>query len=806
MGDRSHSTPLVIGVGIFADALKGLEHLVEALGDVANLAIVVVPQVDSKTYSKLTALLQRHKSLRILDVTAQTSLHAGWSYLCPVGALVELRGEVIVVIQRENTVREKSSVDHLFCSLAQEYGERSVGILLSPSGEDGTFGLREISAAGGLTLAPIFELDGSATTYVADYLLPIEKITSVIRKHAVMWKKMDQLQHELVDTRKQLETATQCNPFQNAPTRSPRNPSFSLESNRTFFLESTNIAAVLLDNDLRIRSFTGGLSSLYRLGLGDIGRPLQTAEHFAVEMPPMPDDLSLVHHWPLEDEVETFDGRWFLRRIEPYVDQKNCQNGSVVTFYEITEQHRLRMRLAAAHAVTKLLADADSFDTVIPKVLNALRISLSAEVCLLWRVDNRGEFLNCVETDTIDSSFHPFVDLSLQTRLASGEGLPGQVWKDREPVWFEELQNKDSFVRAPIAKQCDLTSGVGTPIIVGKTFKGVIEIYTTRKLTREPELLQLLGAVGNEIGQFIRQRRLMDTIRDEEARKSAILQSALDCVITMDTDGRIVDFNPAAERTFGYVAADVVGKILSDVVIPVEFREAHRQGLARYLSTRKSELLGHRVELTAQRADGSLFPVELAISVSHGRDGFPFFTGYLRDITERKQADAILVQRAELAALQASLAVSLAGEAPLNEIRHRCCERLVEGLDAAFARVWLVISQRLAEMLGGTITASSTEGVGSIFRVCIATGIIAESDLIDYRNLEAVQTPETATGGEPTDLSCARRRRSARRSIFEQANFDPIGRDSCRMRRRTCRRKVHHRLPGQRLLPRPDFT
>jgi PAS domain S-box-containing protein len=284
----------------------------------------------------------------------------------------------------------------------------------------------------------------------------------------------------------------------------------------------------------------------------------------------------------------------------------------------------------------------------------------------------------------------PFVNLSRKTRLAIGEGLPGQAWKDRQPVWFGDVQNNDGFIRAAAAAESELTSGAGIPIVVGRKFKGVIEIYTKRKLTREPELLQLLGAVGNEIGQFIRQRRLTDTIRDEEARKSAILESALDCVITMDTAGRIVDFNPAAERTFGYAAADIAGQRLADTIIPKQYRQAHCDGLARFMSTGKSDMLGRRIELTAQRADGNLFPVELAINVSRGRDGSHFFTGYLRDITERKQAEAILVQRAELTALHASLAVSMAGEAPLNEILDKCCQKIVEGLDAAFARVWLL--------------------------------------------------------------------------------------------------------------------
>jgi PAS domain S-box-containing protein len=134
-------------------------------------------------------------------------------------------------------------------------------------------------------------------------------------------------------------------------------------------------------------------------------------------------------------------------------------------------------------------------------------------------------------------------------------------------------------------------------------------------------------------------------LRRSEARKTAILDSALDCVVTIDHQGRITEFNPAAERVFGYRRDEAVGKHLADVIIPPSLREQHRAGFARYLATGEARVLGKHIELTAMRADGSEFPVELAIS-RIAMDGPPSFTGYLRDITERKQAEEEL-QRSE---------------------------------------------------------------------------------------------------------------------------------------------------------------
>jgi PAS domain S-box-containing protein len=135
-------------------------------------------------------------------------------------------------------------------------------------------------------------------------------------------------------------------------------------------------------------------------------------------------------------------------------------------------------------------------------------------------------------------------------------------------------------------------------------------------------------------------------LRQNEERIRAILDSALDCVITMDHEGRVVEFNPAAEKTFGYRRDEAIGQLLSDLVIPPALRERHQKGLAHYLSTGEAPVLGKHLELTAVRRDESEFPVELAI-VRIGNQQPPLFTGFIRDITERKRAEGMLRESGE---------------------------------------------------------------------------------------------------------------------------------------------------------------
>jgi two-component system, chemotaxis family, CheB/CheR fusion protein len=134
-----------------------------------------------------------------------------------------------------------------------------------------------------------------------------------------------------------------------------------------------------------------------------------------------------------------------------------------------------------------------------------------------------------------------------------------------------------------------------------------------------------------------RDRRL-DPAETLEALSRTFLDSALDCIITMDASGRVQEFNPASERVFGFSRGEAVGKELAELIIPPRLRERHRQGLARYLKTGEGPLIGKLIEIDALRRDGSEIMVALAINATQV-NGSPIFTAYLRDITERKRAE-----------------------------------------------------------------------------------------------------------------------------------------------------------------------
>ena len=160
-----------------------------------------------------------------------------------------------------------------------------------------------------------------------------------------------------------------------------------------------------------------------------------------------------------------------------------------------------------------------------------------------------------------------------------------------------------------------------------------------------------------------------------------ILDTALDCIITIGSGGHVLEFNPAAERVFGFSRDEAIGKELADLIIPPRMREQHRRGLAHYLKTGEGPVIGKRIEIAGVRKDGSEILVELTITALK-IDREPLFTAYLRDITERVRND-----RRRLA--QYTVASLLAGSWTLEEASSAILQTIASIGDWALSGLWI---------------------------------------------------------------------------------------------------------------------
>src|SRR5207245_7453767 len=152
---------------------------------------------------------------------------------------------------------------------------------------------------------------------------------------------------------------------------------------------------------------------------------------------------------------------------------------------------------------------------------------------------------------------------------------------------------------------------------------------------------QQIQEANNQLQRELDARKRAEAaLQKSEEGFRAVAETATDAIVSADKRGHITYFNPGAERIFGYAARDVIGRPLT-LLMPQRFHGAHRQGLSRFLSTGQARVIGRTVELVGRRKDGTEFPLELSLA-SWKAGGDTFFTGILRDITERKQTEDAL--------------------------------------------------------------------------------------------------------------------------------------------------------------------
>jgi PAS domain S-box-containing protein len=247
---------------------------------------------------------------------------------------------------------------------------------------------------------------------------------------------------------------------------------------------------------------------------------------------------------------------------------------------------------------------------------------------------------------------------------------------DEAPVMYAITRNEDG---TPVIEDCNAlfltTLGYGRDEVIGRSLADFYGAQSREQLlgggyaaalagTLPPTERQLLARDGSEVDVLalatpdiqsngkprgtrisfvdISERKAVEAELHETAEHAYVLmETALDCVVMMDGNGIAIDFNATAERTFGFNRGQVIGRLVADTIIPPEFREAHTQGLERFLETGEGPFLNRRLEITALRADGTIFPIELSITPVASRHG-QVFVAYVRDISDRVAIETAL--------------------------------------------------------------------------------------------------------------------------------------------------------------------
>jgi PAS domain S-box-containing protein len=174
---------------------------------------------------------------------------------------------------------------------------------------------------------------------------------------------------------------------------------------------------------------------------------------------------------------------------------------------DITQRKRAERRLAAGYAVTRVLAEAESYDLAAPQILKAICEGLSWDVGGSWRVDENSGKLECADIwHAPNMEFPGFLELCRKIQFKMGEGLPGRVWATHQPAWIPDVVEDVNFPRAPVLLKEGLHSAFAFPIRSSGHFLGVIEFFSREVRQPEADVLDMFDSIGSQIGQFIERR------------------------------------------------------------------------------------------------------------------------------------------------------------------------------------------------------------------------------------------------------------------------------------------------------------
>jgi PAS domain S-box-containing protein len=493
------------------------------------------------------------------------------------------------------------------------------------------------------------------------------------------------------------------------------------EARRAAMLDTALDAIITMDHEGRIVEFNTAAERIF-------GYPREEALGQQLAELIIPSALREQHYRGLTRYLETGEAPVLGRRleltairadgtefpVELAITRISIEGPPLFTGYlrDISQQKRAARRLAVEHTMTRILSEAATLQEAAPRILEALCECGECRVSGLWEVDEQqhpqaphthlrgypapvaraGTRLRClaVWSSAQTEEIERFQAASRGMTFAPGVGLPGRVWREKKVSTIRELSEDQNFPQLPFAQAAGLQGAMAFPLMAGEEFFGVIELLTERLFEPDPELLEMMTAIGQDIGQFIRRRRAEAALAAERERLRVTLASIGDAVIVTDPGGRPVFLNPVAETLMGWSQQDAAGKRLEEVfrIVNEETRRPAENPVERAL--REGVVVGLANHTVLLARDGSERAIDDSAAPIVDEQGVVVGVVLVfRDVTERRRAEET---RSRLAAIVESSDVA---------IFSKDLEGIVTSWNRAAERLY---GYSAAEMIGQPIT------------------------------------------------------------------------------------------------------
>ena len=351
------------------------------------------------------------------------------------------------------------------------------------------------------------------------------------------------------------------------------------------------------------------------------------------------EDLGNSHSWEIRKVRKDGTTIW-VRENAKAVRRSGSDVIVLIACENITERRRAERRRDALHAVTRILAEADTLAAAATHMLRAIGENLEWDWGALWSVHREATPLRC---DCLwhapDIATAEFDRVCRERIFAVGEGRLGQVWRSASPIWMVDATTEPEFLRASAVSRAGLRGGVIFPILLDTEALGIVEFFSRTAREHDEEHLATLSAIGSQIGQFIKRRSAEAGLRASEERWRQLFETSSAGMALFRLDGVCTAANPALRRMLGLREEEIVGHNVLELNHPDE-RAATADALVRY---RAGTLTERNIEKKYVRKDGT--PVWLNITntlVPASETTPPFLQAVYVDVTAQLQAEAAL--------------------------------------------------------------------------------------------------------------------------------------------------------------------
>ena len=328
---------------------------------------------------------------------------------------------------------------------------------------------------------------------------------------------------------------------------------------------------------------------------------------------------------------------WSTWDLSPVHDGRRRPRLALAVVRDLTQAMRAEHERRFFEFLLKIIGEAQDSDAMLTAAVQSICHFTRCAMGQAW-VPVDGALVCSAGWHASGYGFDQLRAASKQLRYEYGAGLPGRAWTTGQPCLLRDADDLDRFDRAAAARRSGVGEAMAVPIETPTGLMAVLEFFVAYERAGEPERLQRITRAAGELGPIIERKRAEEALRASEERFRGVTDAAMDAIVSADAEGRLRSWNQGAERMFGWAADEVLGRPLT-VIIPERLRALHEDGLARVRQSGHSKLAGSVVELIGLHRDGSEFPIELSVGAWNGPDGLAF-SGVIRDITERKQAEA----------------------------------------------------------------------------------------------------------------------------------------------------------------------